>query len=524
MRKKLSRVVKLIIATTGLLLFFYGCIAPQKAEFRSGIIFQEEVDKCGTREKKLLKQITAQEQRHVKETSILQTNISALKLLISTKSELIQRYTERLLTCSEINEDLLEQWRCQIKPHIRSVKWNLSDNNIEKVMQGERNRTRSMDENEVTPWESFTLEYIYHVEDKLRPFPLEPLTKEYRDVINFTLSHLNKEYRNTNDVNKAKKGLLRVEGFSHFDRNEGILYDLYIQDAHGNHSVTREMRIVRPFEPVLTSKSSLVEGANKWVNIILPLKGKLAEFKTFLTMFRLCCMQDSQIFLTVVYFGETGSTQTKNILSTVANYAKFHNYELLLLKENFSREQGIKYAAGHWKKGNVVMLFCDVDIVFKDYFIERCRMNSHPGKRVYFPVVFSLYNPKLVYADPRMVYHIHHQLNASPRTGFWRTLGYGIVCQYRDDFLKVSQMRLIGDNWGREGVELYKGYNCLGLETTRAFDRGLFHLYQERFCKDEMESAQYKECLETKATYEMSHRQVGLLVFNSKGSSKNETA
>jgi chondroitin sulfate N-acetylgalactosaminyltransferase 1/2 len=356
----------------------------------------------------------------------------------------------------------------------------------------------------------------------LRPLPLEPLTKEYSDVIDFTLNQLNSENGNKKDDDK-KNGMTFVEGFSLCDRKVGIIYDVYTHQSKGKNSTDfRKMTLFRPFGPVQKEHSTSIAAGSKWVNVILPLQGKLETFKIFLTLFRFCCMADSHIFLTVVCFGEKDSRKAKIILQKVTKAAKFHNYAFLIQNESFSREKGINYAVNHWKKGNDIMAFFDVDVVFKADFIERCRMNTDSGKRVYFPIVFSLYNPKMVY-EHRKVPPVYQQLDTKADRGFWRIRGYGIACQYRDDYLEVRRMRWIGDNWGREGVELYRGYECLGLDTKRSFDRGVFHLYQERKCDDRIGDEEYRDCLETKAIYEVSHMQIGLLVFKSAAQDKGRT-
>jgi hypothetical protein len=38
---------------------------------------------------------------------------------------------------------------------------------------------------------------------------------------------------------------------------------------------------------------------------------------------------------------------------------------------------------------NPLLFFCDVDIVFTELFVHRCRSNAIHTRRVYFPTAFS---------------------------------------------------------------------------------------------------------------------------------------
>ncbi|MED6233220.1 Chondroitin sulfate N-acetylgalactosaminyltransferase 1, partial [Ataeniobius toweri] len=67
--------------------------------------------------------------------------------------------------------------------------------------------------------------------------------------------------------------------------------------------------------------------------------------------------------------------------------------------------------------------------------------------------------------------------------------------------------------WGLEDVHLYRKYLHSKLMVVRAPSRGLFHLWHEKSCADELPPDKYKMCMQTKAMSEASHGQLGELLF-----------
>ncbi len=58
----------------------------------------------------------------------------------------------------------------------------------------------------------------------------------------------------------------------------------------------------------------------------------------------------------------------------------FSNYTLIPVNEEFSRGRGLDIGAHAWKKGDVLMFFCDVDIHFNLEFLNTCRLHAAPSK------------------------------------------------------------------------------------------------------------------------------------------------
>ena len=137
-----------------------------------------------------------------------------------------------------------------------------------------------------------------------------------------------------------------------------------------------------------------------WINLILPLSGRIDKFRSFMEKFvRICVKQDQRVYLTVVYFGEPGLKEVTNILGGISKLYGFKSLKLVTVSDStFSRGKGLQVGVEAWgsgssssagggvggsQKGNDVLMFlCDVDIIFNAEFLERCRQNTSPGEKV----------------------------------------------------------------------------------------------------------------------------------------------
>ncbi|XP_013363848.1 PREDICTED: chondroitin sulfate N-acetylgalactosaminyltransferase 2 isoform X2 [Chinchilla lanigera] len=263
----------------------------------------------------------------------------------------------------------------------------------------------------VVPFESFTLMKVFQLEMGLTRHPEEkPVRKDKRDelveVIEAGLEVLNNP--DEEDEQEDEEGPLGeklifnendfIEGYYRTERDKGTQYELFFKKA--DLMEYRHVTLFRPFGPLMKVKSDVVDISRAIINIIVPLAQRTEAFTQFMQNFRdVCIHQDKRIHLTVVYFGKEGLSEVKSILESVTSESNFHNYTLVSLNEEFNRGRGLNVGARAWDKGEVLMFFCDVDIYFSAEFLNSCRLNAEPGRKVFYPVVFSLYNPAIVYAN-----------------------------------------------------------------------------------------------------------------------------
>ena len=59
------------------------------------------------------------------------------------------------------------------------------------------------------------------------------------------------------------------------------------------------------------------------------------------------------------------------------------------------------------------------------------------GKLVFFPILFSLYNPALVYKY-QSIPSLRDRQKHKYSHGFWRDFGYGMSCQFLSDFKDIG--------------------------------------------------------------------------------------
>uniref|UniRef100_A0A8C4R6J7 Hexosyltransferase n=1 Tax=Eptatretus burgeri TaxID=7764 RepID=A0A8C4R6J7_EPTBU len=258
------------------------------------------------------------------------------------------------------------------------------------------------------------------------------------------------------------------------------------------------------------------------VNVLVPLTGRLETFGRFLKLFEQTCLRVGEnVRLVVLLFdaltndekekGKSAVEGNKNGPSLgvhgdskkhrqlLAKYQQRYpkaELELLPMSGPFSRGVALEVGASRFPNSSL-LFFCDVDLAFTPSFLHNCRTNALLGQKVYFPIVFSQYDPR--FAQPPPTTDTPGTFLLTRRSGFWRDYGYGITCIHRGDLAAVGGFDTSIRGWGLEDVDLFSRVVQAGLEAVRSQEPGAVHVYHPVVCDPALEPRQLRMCLSSRA-------------------------
>ncbi|XP_066959285.1 chondroitin sulfate N-acetylgalactosaminyltransferase 1-like [Macrobrachium rosenbergii] len=256
---------------------------------------------------------------------------------------------------------------------------------------------------------------------------------------------------------------------------EGVEYDLSFGDP--GRGVTTRLTLFQQLEPTPRVVRTIESSDRLVVNLVVALKGRTDKFSLFLDhLVGAVLPEDHHLTLTVVYFADAAAEEAREAARRALSSAATPGIEWSFVplegeagrEAEFSRGRGLDVGVEEVLKrrrrrrrkgeeeedakveaapspagGGDLLFFCDVDVLPKADFFRRCRANAVEGRQAYFPVLFSLYNPRLVRplgdGDPPPTADAAaaagaDRLEVSEAAGFWREFGYGMACVFASDY------------------------------------------------------------------------------------------
>lgn len=251
-------------------------------------------------------------------------------------------------------------------------------------------------------------------------------------------------------------------------------------------------------QPVAAAKRLPDRVRSKTVHFVLPLFNRLATFDRFMDNYESVCLaNDERVTLTVVPFGR--ATADRAGAAAAGLLAKYRGARIAVLPDPggpFARASALH--AGAERAGSApddLLLFVDVDMLWTSALIERVRLNTVRGRSAYFPIVYSEYDPVVVYGRPASPNHFL----VNQDTGYWRQFGFGIVSVYKTDLTAAGGFNTTIRGWGNEDVDLFdKFVRARPATVFRAADPDLVHVYHPVECDPGLPEPKARMCTNTR--------------------------
>ena len=385
---------------------------------------------------------------------------------------------------------------------------NLTDLSLEELvsLNDIRDFGNRMQKNQTPDWDMFTARKIYSYRYNSPEIGMINPTREgLNQVLGQTMTIVNREARKvlhrTLEFKRLNHGYKRLHPLYGSQYMLDLLMKYHRHIGYNRRRMTVHVRhhayLQHPFGNLVYMVEPLKEQI-PYVYFILPLAGRLGPFKRFMRTFEDVCLKASQrVKLLIIYF--------KDAIADAGQYSIFSQYskkypkaDLKWINMNgaFSRSLALSMGASQFPK-KALLFFCDVDLDFDPSFLDRCRYNTVLGKQVYYPIVFSQYDPKVAFRN--------ESIPSTPffygkDAGFWRMYAFGISCIYRSDLIAIGGFDTTIQGWGLEDVELYERFVASKTyDVFRAIEPGLVHIYHEIECAKDLPEQQLKMCYNSKA-------------------------
>lgn len=254
------------------------------------------------------------------------------------------------------------------------------------------------------------------------------------------------------------------------------------------------------------------------VNFVLPLCGRYKTFLQFMHNFEdVCLKKNENVSLVVMLFRSDQDDRSEETISFIHTLQeKYPDFKLKVvsIQGTFSRGVALQRGSVMYAEDDL-LFFIDVDMYVHPDTLQRIRLNTVEGKSVYYPIVFSQY-------DPQLVCEKDNSSVCSPRatpfafdsqSGSWRLFGYGIAAMFTSDFRRVGGFDLDIKGWGKEDVGLAEKFIAFNMSVFRSADVGLVHIFHSKMCDPNLDPAQYQMCLGSKAASYASTEKLANFVY-----------
>jgi hypothetical protein len=162
--------------------------------------------------------------------------------------------------------------------------------------------------------------------------------------------------------------------------------------------------------------------------------------------------------------------------------------------------------------------------VHPDYY-HNCLAFARRGHTMYFPVVFSRYNPAIIARHARAmgITGKRRKWLASPDTvtqdtGQFRDYGFGMVAMFAGDARAAGGFDAGIEGWGGEDVDFHGRALARGYMVWRMYDPAAVHDYHGKDCTGLRGTSRHTQCLASKYKQEGNQLQLAVALARKRSS------
>ena len=288
-------------------------------------------------------------------------------------------------------------------------------------------------------------------------------------------------------------------------------------------NVDKAILIHIPFRPdghIEIYSPAYIVGTNR-IAVIVPVTCRLERLQSFLNTsgaeLRKIGGRERKIILTWSFCKEEESKFSESDIKAVAErfqrslYPDRIEVQLVFFEDGvtFSRSRALNRAFRACEATDIAVVL-DVDVYVNSEFYLNCLAFARPGHSMYFPIMFSRYNPKYIemYADAGAsnfgsMAFLGKPTSITPDTGIWREFSLGMVALCVQDAESIGYYDDKIQGWGVEDVEFFERAYEAGFMNWRMYEPNEVHLYHSKDCSGLIaDRIRYRMCLSAKLRME----------------------
>ena len=306
--------------------------------------------------------------------------------------------------------------------------------------------------NGIFPIWSFDKKFLYQSFTQI----LNPKLPLNRNVTKGMVEVLKLYYEKVCSFLIKERGLISncslLYGSISIDLNNGLEFIFVLE---GSQKKFHEIAVRNNFEKSVRIQESGITDDRKSLYIVTIASDSipLPRIMNFLSMLRKLNISDQKITLIFVLYTDEQSKQRVYTEAIERAIRKDNKIKIKISHQhgNFQRAKARHHGVSQIAEKDGLLMFVDIDIYFTSGFLQRCQVYTKKGKSLYYPIVFSLYNPSMVLKKiPKKTFVV------SKRFGVWRKTGYGNFCVYKSDYLDIGGFNVNITGWGVEDNDLYQ--------------------------------------------------------------------